>query len=506
MADAKRIAKNTVYMYFRMILVMAVTIYTSRVILDKLGVDDYGLYNAVASVVAVMSFLNSTLSTSTSRFLTFELGRGNFEKLQKTFSTAFFSHLMLAILIILTMESIGLWYISNKFVIPEGRETATHIVFQLSVFTTSVIVCQVPYTGSIMAHENLNVYAYLGIFEVVAKLMIVYLLSISPIDKLVFYAILLCLVQISITTIYWWVCRQNYQETRLTAHFSKNTFKGMLGFTGWTAVANVSNAFIVQGAILLLNLFFSPAIVAAKALANQITQAIMQFVNNFRVAMNPQIIKSYAAGNYEESKFLTLKSTLISFDLMLIIGLPFVFTMKPIMHLWLVEVPPQAVLFTQVAVVSQIFNTIPSSTYIPFVASGKQKNNAILGLVFGVAYFVVLYAIYKLGGGAIWVQYLFLIYVLSIIFFLRPYLLHKEMGYKLSEVLMCYWQCLRVFIPSFLSSVILYMAMGDGLLQQSLLFILVLIASLFFAILLMEKNLRRYIFNQILQKIKKNKK
>ena len=413
-------------MYMRMILVMVVSIYTSRVVLDKLGVDDYGLYNAVASIVAMVTFLNATLSTSTSRFLTYSLGKGEYESLKSTFSTSFYIHLMLAGIIILILETIGFWYMASKFVIPEGRELAVYLVFQISIFTTALAVIQVPFTATIMAHENLGVYAYMGIFDVFAKLGIVYLLAISSADRLVLYAFLVATVHLIVFLIYICICWKRYRETHLVRHFSKDTFQGMIGFTGWTFVANLSNTVKVQGSTVLLNLFFVPAIIASKALANQITQAVMQFVDNFRVALNPQIIKSYAAGELEEFQRWSLRSTVIACNLLLILSLPCMVTMKAILNLWLVEVPPMAVEFAQLAIFTQVIESISSSTYIPFVASGKLKLNAIFGVFTGFGYFIILYLVFSIGGGALWAQWLYLILSLFSVFVLRPYLLHRE--------------------------------------------------------------------------------
>ena len=504
MADAKRIAKNTMYMYLRMILVMGISLYTSRAILDKLGVDDYGLYCAVGSVVAVMSFLNATLNTSTSRFLTFALGRNDLDNQKSTFSTAFYCHLTLAGLIILVMETGGLWYLLHKFVIPEGREEATYIVYQFSIFATAITVCRVPLTGAITAHEDFNIFAFISILKAVVQLLIVYLLSISPIDKLVFYAFLIMVWDMCMAIIWWMICKHKYPEVQLSTKFDKKTFWGMMEFTGWTTVANLSNAFITQGSVILLNLFFAPAIIAAKAVANQVTGYIMVFVNNFRVALNPQIIKSYAAGNFEESKKLTLTSATISFDLMLSLGLPFVFIMDSVLNLWLVEVPPQAVLFTQIAVISSIFNSIATSTYTPFIASGKQKLNGLWGLVTGGAYFVGLYIIYKCGGEAVWVQYLFFLYVLNEVIVLRPYLLTKELGYDLKSISTCYWECTKVFIPSFLLSTAVYSFTGGSLWQKIILFVLVFIICLICSFAFMNKAMRNYIIMLVKKKFKRN--
>lgn len=503
MADSKRLAKNTLFMYVRMILIMVVSIYTSRVVLDKLGMDDYGLYNAVASIVTMIMFLNTTLSTSTSRYLTYDLGRGDFEKLRNTFSTSFYSHLFLAGIIVVVLETVGLWYMGNKFVIPEGREFATQVVFQISILTTVIAVLQVPYTASIMAHENMDVYAYIGIFEVFAKLGVVYLLSISPIDNLIFYAILIAGVHLTITGLYIIISRKKYEETHLVRHFSKETFRGMMGFTGWTAVANLSNTMIVQGATVLLNLFFAPAIIAAKALADQITNAVMQFVNNFRVALNPQIIKSYAAGDIDDFKRWSLRSTVITSDLMLILGLPCIATMKTILNIWLVEVPPLAVEFTQLAIISQIVMSISSSTYIPFVASGKLKLNAIWGTVTGFGYFIVLYVLFKMGTGALWVQWLYIALAFISVFILRPYLLHKEIGFSICEYFSSIWECFKPMIAAGLATYALMTFFGDSLWQQVVLLVLVLLMACAFVWLFLEQALKGYIKTMVLNKIKR---
>lgn len=501
MADARRLAKNTIFMYVRMILIMVVSIYASRVVLDKLGVEDYGLYNAVASIVAMVTFLNTTLSTSTSRYLTYDLGLGNIDKLRNTFSTSLYAHLVLAGIVVLILETVGLWYMACKFVVPEGRECAVQIVFQISILTAAIAVIQVPYTASIMAHENMGVYAYVGIFDALARLAVVYLLSLSSFDSLIFYAILIALVQIVVTLIYVIISRRKYAETHLVHRFSKEIFRGMMEFTGWTAVANLSNTIVVQGATVLLNLFFSPAIIAAKALSNQVSQAVMQFVNNFRVALNPQIIKSYAAGETEEFKRWSLQSTVITSDLMLILGLPCVATMRTILNVWLVDVPTRAVEFTQLAIISQILMSISSSTYIPFVASGKLKLNAIWGAVTGVGYFVILYVLFRLGCGALWVQWLYIVLSFISVFILRPYLLRKEISFSLKEVYKCIWDCFKPILVAGIMSYLLMNLVGQKLWQQVLLFIVVFILTCSVVWLFLERPIRSYIKSVIKDRI-----
>lgn len=233
MSDNKRIAKNTLFLYIRMIIIMLVTLYTSRVVLEKLGIDDYGIYNVVGGVVGMLSFLNGTLSIGTSRFITFELGTGNFKKLQNTFSTAFYAHLGLAIIMAILLESVVLWFVYNKLIIPPNRFNAALWVYHISILNMIISITQVPYTSSIMAHEEMGVYAYVSIFEAIAKLAVVFLLVVAPVDKLVWYAILLAAVQFVIAIYYRIFCIRKYIETHLKRIFCTDIFKEMMPFSGW---------------------------------------------------------------------------------------------------------------------------------------------------------------------------------------------------------------------------------------------------------------------------------
>jgi O-antigen/teichoic acid export membrane protein len=257
MADNKRIAKNTLFLYFRMILIMGVTLYMSRVVLDKLGVDDFGLYNVVGGVVGMLSFLNGTLSIGTSRFLTYELGTGDSDKLRQTFSTALYTHVILAVIILIAMESFGLWYVYNKMIIPPDRFSACVWVFHLSILTTLVAITQVPYTATIMAHEMMEIYAYISIFEAFAKLGVCFLLSYGNIDRLILYASLLFFVQLIVSLCYRIYSIKNFEESRLSRTFNKAILKRLLSFSGWNIMANISNTLGNQGTLVLINLFFT---------------------------------------------------------------------------------------------------------------------------------------------------------------------------------------------------------------------------------------------------------
>lgn len=484
-----------------MILIMGVSLYTSRVILDKLGVDDFGLYNVVGGVVGILSFINGTLSVGTSRFITYELGRNEKNKLHLTFNTAFYTHLTLALILAFFLETIGLWYVYNKMVVPVERLDAAVIAYHLSIITSIVNITQVPYTALIMAHERMGIYAYISIFEAVAKLMVVYLLSVSNYDRLVVYAILIAVVQVFVAMFYRIYCRKNFVESRLNKLFDKDVFKGMMGFSGWNIMANLSETLNFQGIVILINLFFAPYVVAAQALANQISGTMSQFVNNFRTAINPQIIKLYAAGNYDDSKKLTLETTVYCFDLVMMIGLPAIVVMHELMDIWLVEVPPYAVLFTQWIIVRQIISTFSASFYIPMMAANKMKVNSIASVFSGLGVFVLLYVLFKLGCGPMWIQYVALLSALFFSLLLKPYVLCKDIDYSYSEILKCFWVCGKVAILSCVLLLPFVFMLGDGIIQSIIKAFVAFMAVVISSYIMMEKRMKEKSISLIKSKI-----
>lgn len=439
-----------------MIFIMGVTLFTSRVVLDKLGVVNYGIYGAVGGVVGMLGFLNGTLSTGTSRFLTFEIGTGNNDRLQKIFSTAFYTHLTLSFLIALILEIGGIWFIQNKLIIPPERMTAAILCFHLSIITTIVNITQVPYTSVIIAHENMVVYAWIGIYEAVAKLFIVYLLTIASWDKLIFYAALIALVQISVALFYRLYSCRHYFESRLKMLFDKFIFKQMIGFSGWSLLANISEVLGQQGYVVLINMFFSPAIVAAQTVGNQISGAMMQFINNFRTAINPQIIKLYAAEEYEKSRNLTLQSSIYVFDLLLLLGLPIIVLMQPILNLWLVKVPDHAVIFAQYIIIRNIIGNFAAAFYIPMMAAGKMKDNSLASVVVTMLSFVILYFLLKKGLNVMWVQYIAVLQSFMYSFIVKPFILIKKIDYPFNDIYLCILQSLKIATFPVLMSYIVY--------------------------------------------------
>ena len=353
------------------------------------------------------------------------------------------------------METGGLWFLYNKLVIPPERLDACFWAFQLSIFTTFVSITQVPYTASIMAHERMGIYAYISIFEAFARLGVCYMISITSIDRLVFYAILIAIVQLLVAAFYRIYSIKIFPETSLQKVFDRSILKSMMGFSGWNVLANISNMLGQQGTLVLINMFFTPVIVAAQAIAGQVSGAMMQFVNNFRTAINPQVIKLYAGGDREGSKRLTLQTTVFCFDLVLLLGLPAILTINTIMHVWLVEVPDYAVVFTQWIIVRQIVGTFSASFYIPMMAANKMKTNSMAAIYLGIGEFILLYIFFKLGFGPMWIQYLgFAITTVGFSLFIKPWVLIREIDYSLKEILQCYLVCLKTLVLSLLISAI----------------------------------------------------
>lgn len=448
MSDNKRIAKNTMFLYVRMALILFVNLYTSRIILDKLGVEDFGLYNVVGGVVGMLSFISGTLSIGTSRFVTYELGRNDLKKLRETFSTAFLTHVGIGLLMVIILETVGLWFLYNKLVIPETRMFAAVFVYHVSIFTMFVSMTQIPYTALIMAHEKMGIYAYVSIFESVSKLAVVFLIAYTRSDKLMVYAILIAIVQILVAFFYRLYCRQKYKESKLSRIFNMQIFKDMMKFSSWNIIANITEVLKYQGVIVLLNMFFAPAIVGAQAIANQVAAGVIQFVSGLRKAIEPQIIKLYAAKDYEASMKLTLSSVVYCFDLVLMLALPLIFIMEVVLKLWLVEIPEYAVVFSQWILIQRIIALIDCCLYAPMMASGKVRNNAVACIIFGICQFVILWGILKIGGGVMWVQYMSVMIISTFSFFIKPFLLYKELNYPLKNIIVCYSRCILVLLLS----------------------------------------------------------
>lgn len=373
-ANNKRIAKNTLLLYFRMLFMMAVSLYTSRVVLNALGVEDFGIYNVVGGVVAMFSILSGSLSAAITRFITYELGTGNKENLKKIFSSSVTIQIGLAVLIILLAEAVGVWFLNVKMNIPDARMVAANWVFQFSMLTFAINLISVPYNASIIAHERMSAFAYISILEAVGKLAIAFLITVSPIDRLIFYAVLMCVVALAIRLTYGSYCKRNFEECTYHFIFNKDLLKRMFGFAGWNFIGATSAVLRDQGGNVVINLFCGPAVNAARGIAFQVNNAISGFVTNFMTALNPQITKSYAAGDRDYMMTLIYQGARFSFYMLLLFSLPVLANTHYILGLWLKIVPDHAVLFVQLVLVFAMSESISNPLITAMLATGKIRN------------------------------------------------------------------------------------------------------------------------------------
>ena len=394
----KRIVKNTIFLYVRMMVVMIVALFTSRIILNTLGAIDYGIYNVVGGIVTIVAFLNSALGGSTSRYLTFALGEGILEKQKKTFGAALNLHICIALLVLIVGETIGLWFFYEKMIIPEDRVSAALWVYQFSIVTTMISFTQVPYNASLIAHEKMSIYAYVGLYEAFSKLTIAYLITISPIDNLVFYGSLLLLNTIAVQMFYRWYAVKNFSECRFSLVKDKALYKQLLSYGGWDLFGNLAVVCQGQGVNLLLNVFFGPVVNAARAIAFQIQGAVLQFVSNFMTAVRPQVIKNYAEGNVERMYSLTFYTAKFSYMLMLALVVPICCEIKFILHLWLGDaVPENTALFAVLVLVTYTWRTFHIAALMPFHAIGNIKTgNVTIGSLM-IATLPIGYVLFKIG-------------------------------------------------------------------------------------------------------------
>lgn len=431
-----------------MLLTMLVTLFTSRVILQVLGVDDFGIYQTVGGVVALLAFLNTALSAGSSRFLTFELGRGDFEKLRRTFSSIVIVHTILALIIVFLAETVGLWFVYNKLLIPSTRLEATVIAYHFSVITIFFSITQVPYNATIISHEKMSVYAYLSIIEVLLKLAVVYLLLISSWDKLKVYAMLLCAIQVGIVFSYRLYCRRNFSECRGALSFDKGVVKDVLKYSSWNLLTNTAAVGVVHGTTVLINIFFNPGVVTARAIANQVNNAANQLTQNFRNAANPQIVKRLAQDDFEGSKRLLLISTKVSFYLMLFICIPICFEADLLLRLWLGIIPEYSVVFLRLTIITTLIQTFSQSFYTALYAKGKIRENALLTSIIGFATILVIYILFKAGFSPIALAWTILVEESILALLVKPMLVVKIAGYKWIDMWNVFSPCCKVFLLS----------------------------------------------------------
>lgn len=407
-SNNKRIARNTMMLYIRMGITMLVGLYTSRVVLQVLGVSDYGIYGVVGGIVAFMGFLNGSMSGATSRFLTYELGRGIEGKLKETFVSAFWVHLIIAVIIFVLAETVGLWFLYNKLVIPDVRMDAAFWVYQFSVASAVLGITQVPYNASVISHEDMDLYAYIEIANVLLKLLIVYLLMVITIDSHLLYAALYFAVSFGIAMYYRWYCIHYYEESHLTLTWDKEIVNKMLKFCGWDLYGNGCVVAKQQGINFLVNMFFGVTLNAGISIASVVSGTLSGFTSNITLALRPQIIKNYAQKDCIAMQNLMSQGIKYIILLQACCTIPFVLEADYVFHLWLDIVPPYAVLFCQWMFIASLFSASNGILIVAIHATGRIKYLSYISGSISVIQLPILYLLYSNGQNPIWA------YILSV--------------------------------------------------------------------------------------------
>lgn len=458
----RRIAKNTVALYLRMFLTMIVGFYTSRVVLNTLGVQDYGIYGVVGGVIAMMGFLNVAMAGATSRFLTFELGRGDSARLARTFSSALIIHMGIALVVMVLGETVGLWFLCNKLVIPPSRMEAAHWVYQLSIMSSMIGITQAPYDASIISHEKMNVYAYVEILNSLLKLAIVYLLVLGHFDKLKLYAVLTLAVSVTIMLIYRVYCLCHFKETHFHWVWDKTILKPMLSFSGWDLYGNACFTARQQGINFLINMFFGVTLNAASSIATTVNGMISNLVSVVITAFRPQIIKRYAQKKIDEMQDLMEKAIEITIILFGILFVPCFFEMPLLLHLWLGIVPAHAVDFCRILLFLSIISLINNIVNIGIHATGNIKN---ISFITGSILLINLPAVYIFFKFKFGVNFAYYTLVVVNIFVLTSDLIILKLqisSIRIMAVIWCIFKSLFVVMTSAIPTYILNLCMQES--------------------------------------------
>lgn len=438
--NTKRIAKNTLMLYFRQILIMLVSLYTVRVILNTLGAEDYGIYNVVAGVVTMFGFLSGAMATASQRFFSFELGKCNYKKLKKTFSVTLCIYLLLILIIVILAETVGLWFVNYKLVIPPERMTAARWIYQFSILSFAVTLVTTPYMAAIIAHENMNVYAYVSIVEAGLKLGIVFLLKILPYDKLIIYGILLFAVSFINTALYRAYCKKHYKECVFKPVWDKDIFREIWGYNIWNLFGSVAYIFQTQGVGVVLNQFYGPIVNSARAIAFSVNTAVVSFSQNFSTAIQPQIVKNYAKKDYNGAFNLVFRGCRMTHFLMLIFVVPLILNMEFVLSLWLKIVPNNALVFTKLVLISTLIKTLSFPMASLNQATGKIKYYQMLIGITATLAFPVSYLLLKNGLPA-YTVYFSDITIETILVIIRMLFLYQIKGFSVLSMLK------KVFLP-----------------------------------------------------------
>lgn len=503
MANNGQIARNTIFLYIRMVVVMCITLYTTRMILHVLGVDDYGIYSVVCGFVSMLGFLNTSITNATQRYYNYQIGQGQIDSVKSVFTSALLIQVILCVIILLLGETIGLWYIENKLVLPPERQTATFWVYQFSILTVCVSLFQTPYSAAVMAFERMNFYAIISIIDAVLKLIIVIILNRCTGDKLIYYGLMLFVVSLISWSLYLLFVKLKIKYIKLSFPISIVMLKSILTFSGWNVFSSISNIVSSQGVNILLNSFFGPIVNASRGVANQIMSAIQYFSANIIVAFRPQLIQSYSAGEYHRANFLLFSMSKISFVLMLIIALPIVIEIKPILVFWLGNnVPEYTAIFSSLVIISMLINILNSPISVMAHATGDIRRYELVYGFITASILPISYVFLKMGYKAEVVYIINIVIVLinqvcCIINLRRLYPLNLRDYFK--NVI---FPCLVMLLTSPMLPIFIHSTMPQSFIRILVVFIVSLISVMINFCLFLNKE-EKLIIHNLLKKLRK---
>ena len=412
-ANNKRIAKNTMFLYVRMLFMTVIGLYTSRIILDKLGEVDYGIYNVVGGFVTMFTVVSGTMTTATQRYLSFEIGKKEKGDVRSIFSSMVWIHFMFAIIVLILGETIGIWFINTHMNFPPDRYEAANWVYQYSLLAFLINICITPYNGALIAYEKMSAFAYFSIFEAAFKLAICYIITKTVFDKLSIYACLIAAIQISMMACYYIYCKKKFEQCKVFFKLNRQYINSIFSFFGWNLIGALAMVLKDQGINVVLNIFFGPVVNAARGVSYQVLSKINGFVSNFQIAMNPQIIKNYAANQKEAMFKLVFRGAKLSYMMLLVLSLPILFEAPFILDVWLKDVPENTVLFLRIILFTALLNTLSNPLIISMHASGIVRDYQIVVGGLSLLTLPLVYLAFKLGYNA----YIGLIIALIVEFF-----------------------------------------------------------------------------------------
>lgn len=482
---------------------MIVSLYTSRVLLNALGVDDFGIYNVVGGIIVMFTFINSAMSSSTQRYLTFELGRNDKERLKTVFNTSFQIHSIISLLVLVLGETVGLWFFYTQMNIPADRMNAAFWVYQFSILSTMIMMTNIPYHSLIISHEKMSYFAYVSIADVILKLLIVFAIIYTSLDKLIFYSFLIVIATLINRLLYQIYCNKKFKESKLSKQFDKSLFKEMINFAGWNLFGNLAGVTFTQGVNILLNIFFGPAVNAARGVAIQVQSAISGFVTNFQTALNPQITKTYSTNDLNQMHNLIFKSSKYSFFLLFLLSMPILLRTEQILILWLKIVPEHTSNFVRLVLLISLIDSVANPLMTSAAATGKVKLyqgfiGSLLLLILPFSYIAL-----KLGFQP---ESVFIIHLLIALLAQLSRLIIIKPMIKISLREYAYKVIKPIFIISLITIIPLYFInnyFGNGIIN---LILITIISVIFVGIVILSfgltKSERTFIFSNIKSRIK----